>query len=277
MSTNCLVTKLKSVVDNDSLPKLGQLVYKVSGRTEYTLYLNGPSGSNIRVSSNTITSVVTNTQTVTLPYTFIPGPSGQVMFNFNTQSADDVADIIFERYGDIPGIDVYRDQLLSTSLLIEGGLKALNYGNFIGLDITFTGNQNIGNIEDLKIKAKRDIFIVNTNITGNVSSYLNSYSSEEKQALRTIDFYLSGHLEGDVQSFSECTSCTYLRIQDAANITGNIETMLDNMVVNGRQSGQMNLRLNSSVVKPSEITGIYGVVTFVPISETYPKGYYITI
>lgn len=277
MSTNCLVTKLKSVVDNDSLPKLGQLVYKVSGKTEYIFNISGKANSGIRIYSNTITSVVTNGEkTVTLPYTFMPGPSGTIIFKFNTQSNDDVADIIFEKYGDIPGFIISSNEYASLSLWLEEGINALNYGNFIGKSIVFIGEQNIGNIEDLKIKSTSNIIFYRTNIKGNISSYFDSYSPEEKQAVNYIDFFKSNYLEGDVQSFSECTNCIYLRV-DNTHIGGNIETMLNNMVANGRQSGQMTLRTaNSLVVRPSEMTNPGALVTFVPISDTYPKGYYFT-
>lgn len=251
---NCLMTKLKEVVNNPSLLKINE-IQLVGSDTEYArLYA--------AYTTPTFISVV---------------GSGELFEdNSGTRGNSIGTSTTFQGYKGVfisPGAtlsvsDKRNFELFQMQNFKEFDLSLLKYTNTI--QITMTSPAILTKFADLPSTIKR-IQLYGTSVTAsdfesinsalvslnlsNVSSKLNFIAIGAKTALQTLE--LGGEFSnttGKIEDIATCTALTRLNFPYAGNsatgITGSIVTLLNNMAQN-RTSGIMRLVPNSMVTLPT--------------------------
>lgn len=202
---NCLVTKLKSVVNNDNLVKIG----------EYKMHVNVDSATDVKIagSDGTITILGNNNyyftkngqQTKTIEYSNVAAtwPAGEYDVLFTNKYSITICE-------NAKGIDLevfsFSDGLIYISAYnAHGDISFLNRKN-LSLGIVLSGDEN-------------------KNVTGPLSAVASAVSSNQSVRLNNTSII------GDIALLGK-TGSTLLSVVDSPYITGSIEGLVDALVSN---------------------------------------------
>lgn len=271
---NCLVTKLKGVVSNDSLVKLGEMVFDLSANQVYT-------GVNVSVSAGTVLYVSGTAQiwdgnnanrlddgekyTVSgNAYLVFRGGTdgGKIIvgnkYNYNKLSFNcppqETFDSILVWYSGPFNVIVLRDffeQNVTEPIKGKSGITAFNV---FGTD---TNKDIYGNLSDIVASKNTltQVNIMNTNIGGNLSNIAGS-------ALTNFNAWHNRSVFGDIASLGLCTSITVINALDT-NITGTADSYAQAAVTAGRTSGSVEFHIgtntNKRITFGSQYTGGYTI------------------
>lgn len=267
---NCLVTKLKEVVNNDSLLKLGVVKLKVNAfdgtpasgyQYELTIKTNGepvtisvPNGAYFTVGSSTLNDPSTRKTTYTWANTSLTG------FYFKYDSTYDIE--ITNKYAIV---ELYTHPLYAQHKIISPYIDTLAYcTNLKRLDFEYTDIS--GDISALStLSSIEQLYFMNTplagdistfaplstlktlrlslNMTGNISSFSNLVNLNE--------LVLNTKVVGDISSFSNLVNIEYINA-DYSIVTGDIAVF--NNAVNITQLLFLNSKVSGNIQSLDALT-----------------------
>lgn len=271
---DCLVTKLKGVVNNDSLVKLGEMVFDLSANQVY-------AGVNVSVSAATVLYVSGTAQIWDgnnanrlddgEKYTV----SGNVYLSF--RGGTDGGKITVSNkynYNKLSFICPPQETFDSILVWYSGPFNVINLNEFFDQDVTkpvagksgithfiatgtYSNKAIYGDLYD--ISASKDTFVqvnlMNTNIGGNISNIAGA-------ALTNFNAWYNRSVFGDITSLGVCTSITVINALNT-NITGSANSYAQAAVTAGRTSGSVEFHIGTNTHKRitfgSQYTGGYTI------------------
>ena len=254
MANNCLFTKLKGVVNNDSLKIFGAFKISANCASSLKLKVQSTKAQNVKVLEGFVSIRGENVSEFTVPantlYTIFSDVSRKIVLLFS----DKYSIVSFESPYASLGFDL-EDLKYSDNLHIVD--CAVDSVDVIG-DVSSVENLNLIEKFNLDHSSK---------VTGNISTF---------SGLTTLtELKLSGcnRLEGDIESFGNLTSLISLRLGETV-LGGTLESLVKAQVGNGRTSGSIvmgylkttNVTFNG--VKPNDNEA---TLTWEPNSEDATK------
>lgn len=252
---NCLVTKLKSVVNNDNLPKIGCLYFKAktlasAGNYSYLLRLETNDEVTISIKEEGYQFRRGDSQTLVRSYTLT---SNMGITDFEFENGDYTVEVTnkysitklyfgyaAETFNKLLNVDI--DELKFNSGLTElslwnsvdtcGSLSSLERKNLTKLDLS--KSKVTGNITSIaSMTGLTALNFNNTEIEGDISTL------SEHTGLKILR--VSDYITGSITSLGKATQLTTL---DASNIEGTYEELATAMISNGRTSGTLLIITN---------------------------------
>lgn len=219
MSNNCLVTKLKSTVDNENLQTLGRISGTAYVASKYVA-IAATADNKVLVTLKNATFEPTQGNITYIDSTHAYLKTTGFSINESQASCELTID------------NKYLLKNLSMGVLNEG-LSALEYCN--DLRIFEIGNQDLSNFKYLP----KDITTMNLrpNIKGNIEAL------EDFTSLTSIYCQSNTYVVGDFgKAFGKCTALRNINFTGSAGVTGTIE----NFVARQRGAGRTATSLNIS-------------------------------
>ena len=221
MANDCLVTKLKSVVDNDSLKTFGAFKISLDGAASTKLKVQSAKAQNVKVLEGFVTISGQNVSEFTVPantlYTIYSDVSRKVVLLFSDKYS--ITSIVSPFAG--LGFDL-EDLKYSDNLhIVDCGADSVDV---IG---------NVSSVENLNLIEKFNLKR-SSKVTGNISAF---------SGLTTLtELTLPGcnRLEGDIESLGNLTSLISLRLGETV-LGGTLESLVKAQVGNGRTSGSISM------------------------------------
>ena len=262
---NCLVTKLKGVVNNDSLPLLGQLTLEVL-ETSANKSIKIGSVINTKVSVKGDCRIIEGGERVT-EVTLNGGEPKNI--TLSTESGWLVIENKYNLYH-IERLNSGGISFPDDSLNYFGYNVSSNYDKILIMsnDAKFDAGTLNGLFSQFRINAGcygdpsnfhvRTYFAIRNNqltdkVTldntlssmGPVSNY--AITTQEVGALTNLTTLDISSMSGDIVQLATLTKVTILYMVNS-NITGTVESFVEGMVSNGRTSGTINVRSNGSSI-----------------------------
>ena len=219
MEKNCLVTKYKATVNDNSLLKVGEMFIDIIEQKSPTnqsnrLYLNTGNTSDL------VVEVENGEANITLDENMVSGWTNKITLSKSVTAPAP----IFVRNGN------YRVKVLSKYNLTEVGrwtesiiqkaisvdVKYLKYSpNLVNLLVGLSGD--LANISGCTKLNKIFNLKISPNLTGSLSDLA------PLTALTILDLTGSSHITGSLSDLAPLTALTKLALVNAINITGNIK------------------------------------------------------
>lgn len=220
MANDCLVTKLKGVIDNDSLAKLGSIkinaTYKENATdNDLALLLRATEPIKVIAKGNgcvatSIAGLANEDKELTIP---VGASYATVYFKNATYPIE-----ITGKYN-----IVFIDQM-SSSNIFTIDLEEVKYASSLS---AFTSCKAVGDINVFENnQVIKDLDISDSEAIGNISALASCQNLETLRAARTA-------IDGDISSLSKLTSLIALEIGNS-NIEGSIESFVEGQYDNGR-------------------------------------------
>lgn len=256
----CLVTKLKSGVDNSNLPFYGGIRVKLgtpSKTTAIMVRFTVASGKivafagsfNIVNNAGTVIESNLTSKSIAAPGIFYIMPA--------------VADTKIALVGKYDSIDAigFANGMPAPST-IEGYeapvFDADDFNYFSNLTAIWNNNQFVfdGTFDFATIQSN----FTNVHIQGNGSGTLKVIASGNYMFPASLDYFNVSHIstavsqyqynyaELDIMKFANCINATYIAASLSDNVTGNLNTLLDALYNNGKTSGSMKIQLGRTKV-----------------------------
>jgi hypothetical protein len=219
MANNCLVTKLKGVVDNDNLQKLGELMMKVinnpsavDGDTDITINVLSPCElyvSDGGAFADSPANVISNPQTRT---TIQPSMNGTHLYFKNANYNVYISNKYNITQLSISGVP-------SRSSIFNFSLTDVKYSISM-FDLTVSNSNVNGDLSDILTLTNLSAFGPSGLITGDIIAYKNWPN------LTSIS--LTSAMEGDISVFNNRSNLTAFVCNSCHNISGNISNISGN-------------------------------------------------
>lgn len=288
MSNNCLVTKLKGVVDNDSLPYYNQFLFHVSNKYPVTAdtqkigfgLATGHEAFEVRAKGNgSFKYRFDNDQDWSENYVntiTVPATANRLQFIVHEGDYDV---LILGKYY-LLSVN-YVDAALSCYKNISFDISQLNYNKILNLwtsGFPFTGTLILKDASEL---TDCDLNLFNANAQGNPAKFsygvdIDSLSSAVNMTRLNIRDTAS---YGSIESLGRCTSLELIAAP-FADIEGEVIQLAESQVANGRTSGvlQMGVCLTKCTLNGNPIT--YALLEnhwdlFIVFDSTQQGGYRI--
>jgi len=223
---NCLVTKLKAVVNNSDLMKIGELDISLPAGAFITIYKNWiNSPITVSVKSGTATALDEDDNSIPLPDTLQPSALN-----------------VRHRY------DATTDCVLCITKVYNFKILDLPQAAYWDIDVEafkyspityFTQSNNPYVHGDIKYVYKQ----------GNTQTNIGIGHPSESNY---------GNLYGDISVFGDCLSLTSLTVRYQSGITGTIESMVHKYRENNRTTGSMTISVPTSGIITFNGAGITG-------------------
>lgn len=218
---DCLITKLKGAVNDDSLLKLGELRLKITS-------ISGENSQSIRVG--------TLTEGVTLSLKIIGGGHFTDLDgseNYGTTKDVTTAETLYISNGNYYLSITSKYELSNLSVLtdmdIVGGLEELKFSDKL-ISLSLEGSDVSGDLSLLSgFTNLYNLYLTSSQVTGNISSL----SGLTK--LQTLNMSELLGVEGDISVFQNMASLQTLNLYHT-NVTGNISSLkspLNTLSING--------------------------------------------
>jgi len=225
MANDCLVTKLKGVVNNNNLEKLGILT------------ITAPASENIQ---NVVALGATENNTITVKVsgaTFSDGTTSKTVGQWDSlalSAHEGTATIDIDSKYNIAGL-----QLLFSSISVDRLNCAFGLTSFATLYDGADYSTVTGNLSNLLLSKPNFGYLVlkGTNVSGN----LNELS--EYQNIEILYLSNNGLILGDIASLASCTKLTQLMIS-SYTIDGKLEDLGAGQFTIGRRNGEVELLIN---------------------------------
>ena len=243
MSTNCLVTKLKGTVSNDNLPIFGyaRLLAKAAATLTFKIYGEASTlGPKIDAINPPTEFKRSDNVILTLPVQRNYNSEGQQQYIVTMESGQD---IMFQKY----------------------------YENLTGIVLSTTGHNTVYFDDSSFFNYIRNIKNIVIEHIGNCTVNINELDLSDNCQSITFNYYNDeNNVTGNIEELDTLLSLNRLWLPGTA-CTGDVETLADKMVANGRDSG--TLQLSSNLSHGSLIVDTSVRVTFCPKTEN-PRGWY---
>lgn len=242
MSTNCLVTKLKGVVDNNNLPKYGELLWRISSDDVITIEFPIYIWKNCNVEVTGDLSIWDFKETTNYGQTYhyenstpthnlsikIKGSSGDISFTDKYSMFDNptntvtVYDTVYDN--DIKSLKYW---LKSTKLFLSvfGG-KSASQNRYVKR----TGTLN--DIVEIGVPFTSLDIGYSKNISGNIATI-----AALKNTLTKFSAY-GTPLSGSIEDLGECTLLVTLNFNNDINIGGTVEGFVARQRAAGRTTAE---------------------------------------
>lgn len=263
----CLVTKLKSVVNDDNLLKLGEIrmVFTKGAGTE--IGFQAKSNGGIVIDGKNIELKTYQGSQLSLPYniSILDGVDASVSSYKIVSTRDDAYISIFNS-------ENYRNIQLYDSVKLVDSYNSIDKLDFINFKRIRAIGQNIAfvpfNILDLKDKDLIEISISNSTLNGNISDFSNFKS------LDTIRFK-APYVTGNIENLKNNITLTTIGFNNSiSGISGDIDTLAKGMVAAGRTSGTLTIDAYGAVgVTENEGTTPFTSTRTFTFSSDSPNGY----
>lgn len=199
---NCLVTKLKSVVDNDNLRKLGELRFKMAQSGAFTVTAVSDDSFKLVILTPGVTFTAPSLAAGTTEQT-VPATASR---NFSVSGACELA--IYNKYALRIFTSDYYAYLNFDELTGTENIQQLRFGAYQNLskgDVIKSINKNTG-ITSLMVKS--------TNTYGDLKDLV------ESSTLYNIE--LTGDISGDIANLSRLSHLADLKLQSKPRLYGNV-------------------------------------------------------
>lgn len=255
MTNNCLVTKLKESVSNDSLRKLGCISFNVNCTGEESVYqrrLSLKANSNnveIKVVGNGSFTVDGNSTSYTT-YTLIANRDYYFNFNAGTYKVEitNKYDLIYSLVIDNIGLNRVFTQSIGDFSYCE---------NITDLSLSFEIDAR-GNINELNhVNELKFLNLNHTNVEGDIKYFGNFLN------LSTLDIQES-QIVGDIVNLSKNISLTVFKVSQPG-VVGSIESLAEGMLAQPtpRTSGTLFVQGNGKITYNGQVFPSSGVtITF---------------
>lgn len=261
MASNCLVTKLKGVVDNSSLKKLGHAVYELKNPSTETFYILEASkvGVIAEIRGAKFNSGHYGTQVI--DDTHISVGANNIGIQRATFKIKDIASAnveieVYDKYSitqigysiiNLKDFDYSNLNFIPSSALI-GDTSTL--AKFVDLSVLQSSGGNLtGNISNLSgLTDLIRLSIVAANITGNISSLSGLINLTE------LDLGNCPEVHGDIAALGTLTSLNKLKLWHGSTIINQYSGSLESFVAAQRANGRT---VNSTGI--SDLYGLDGV------------------
>jgi hypothetical protein len=258
MSKNCLVTKWKSVVDNDNLPKYGGLLWRVPSDVTVTVTMPIGCFKNLTLKVTGGLSIWDYQETTNYGQTY----------HFESPSAEDTTSMkIKGSGGDISLIDKYltwdnSPRFISVlyDTVYDNDVKSLKYwwkGKKLNFEV-FGGKSNaqgryvkrVGTLNDLV-----EIGVPFTNIdVGNCNNITGNIATIAAFKDTLISFSSFGTpLSGSIEDLGECTLLSSINLDNNRNIS-NIGGTVEGFVASQRAAGRTTAEFTLFNVSSTNVT-----------------------
>jgi hypothetical protein len=241
MANDCLVTKLKGVVDNDNLSKLGVLQYEVyvdNGKA-FGIKCANAGESVITLKNATVASVVRGTVIDSTHVSIgVEGQSGNTFVTINENISSVIVEVSNKyniTYLGDTGIKAIKGGLAETDYLSELAKLCLN--NY-GSDSNLSAFANAKYTDSLKL-----LYIDNSG--GKMSGDISSLSIFKN--LQNFRCTNNTAINGNILSFDTLTDLAALNI-DGTRISGTVEEFVAAQRTAGRTTGSIQLGYTMALV-----------------------------
>lgn len=258
MSTNCLVTKLKGVVDNNNLPKYGEVLWRVPSETVINMPISIGAFNNCTIKVTGGLSIWNYGETTNY---------GQI-YHFESPSPEDPTSIkVKGSGGDISLTNKYstwdNPRFFTTTLydtVYDNDIKSLKYwfkGKAIHLDV-FGGKshgqrryvERAGTLNDL-VEIGEPFSVINVGYCNNITGDI-AVIAAFKDTL--TEFYGYGtRLSGSIEDLGECTLLNVINIDNSRGVS-NIGGTVEGFVARQRADGRTTAELSAFSVSATNVT-----------------------
>lgn len=246
MSTNCLVTKFKGEVSNNNLPILGYARLLAKAAATLNFQIKGEASTlGPRLDAINPPTEIKRADGIidTLPIQRNYNTAGTQMYTVTMESGQDI--MLQKYYENLTGI------LLSTDTRDAVYFDDSSFLYYI-----------------------RNISLVSIQHIGNCTVNINNLDFSDECNNISFNYYTDKcDVTGNIEELDNLLSLERLWLPGTA-CTGNVETLADKMVANGRDSGTLQVSSNmphgSLIISSSHVK-----VTFCPKTEN-PRGWYDT-
>jgi len=249
MANDCLVTKLKGVVDNDNLMKLGEVDIQISDVTQTVdVFFNIISTENVTLENYTQNFVDVNKQD-----TGINKKTGTSVSAFALQG-DKIA--IYPKYS-ITSVSM-------STFFADSGFtpKDINYMSSLA---TFKGTL-FGDLDDIT-EVNRNMVLF-TALKGSLSGHLASLTKFSN--VREIKLGSNGYnVEGNLQDLAPLTSLKILHLGECGKVAGSIEAFVLAQVALGRSTVSSQEALKCGYFSMTNITFNGQPITSLNVKDLY--------
>jgi hypothetical protein len=248
MANNCLVTKLKSVVNNDTLIELGYVEVIAPEPLFDSFYNMGATDSEYKEASESLRFIAKTSDT-----------EAEGFFSINDisqgQTVDSNSFITAYRWN--RQYDSQFKVYIYDSTYIKG---------IINID-KMPMSENLRTIQLLGADMKDGSY---KNSTGTIDNFSNKY--------KNLRFFACNYqpLTGDIATaFGTCIKSKYISVQGTGKIVGSIEAMAAAMVSNGRTSGTLEFT-SGYTIKYQGVTLPDGTKKYITFNPNVENGYTVS-
>lgn len=230
---NCLVTKLKGVVDNTNLKKLGVFTVEVTGATSAELFTMRPyQGSTITFKDLTNTfSDGTTEKTITRDSDGVLLAAGNHKIEVSPKYNIDTLALNNAKYA----FDV-EDLYAGNNYTIFNFENSNAVGNIVKILTAYTTRIQLNNtdvelnLNSVRICTQLQVVTGSRKTAGDIIVFSNLTS------LTTVALQNNTHITGNIKSFGACTNLTRLNVGGSSLIEGTVEDFVAMQNISGRAS-----------------------------------------
>lgn len=257
MIMDCLVTKLKSSVNDENLPYFNKI--KIKG-TDSDSTISITNGGKIKITSDVNSAIMFGQTRHELPYETSTGSvsvkavSGEVLDIYISGDIKTIATNCI-----IEGNNLSLAQFNLTSINVYGinfNTELLRYNSSVtSLTVSGTGKLE-GYFSDLEETALNKINITTGNeCRGNIA-YL------AKDDITYISMPNSAYAYGNIEDFGNCLNLTDLYLTNSKDVYGDINKLATIQYQNGRETGSLKVLVNNTQCSNSEGSGLRVTINF---------------
>ena len=265
MANNCLVTKLKGVVDNNNIPVYGcikvdifqrgvamvqrAIVVACKGTIKSTVPLDIYNLSGEVIYSQVTQAVFDNTDTICIVFPDLEGTAwlpvkyeGGFDLPSNIPNIGSFGDGQVGYEIDMSQLEYFTGSGIATSVLVAKGNfePSTVLGNLVRFDLIEFSNERSGS------------FVMDLSIV-----------PQKMPNLTSITLNGSMNVSGNVTDLSMNVALTLLNLR-LTKVTGNLEDLFNNMFANGRTSGTLQVQIDETAIKYNGSSYTRVTATFTP-------------
>lgn len=260
---NCLVTKLKSIVDNDSLLKIGEFKFHVSSTEGGSFKIQGVSKAHV-VGTGLIGSVSADATEIVFVDKWA---QNTVVFSSGEY------DIVFnDKYSFQGLIDATKGFCLDFDDIFK-------FSNPVGVFNFMASSLLYSDIDVTLVDRSASFSLINDDGLTQYSANIEGIGGST--TIGTIRLYNTKNVIGNILNLANVKTLVELRV-DNTSVEGEINTFAQSMMSNGRTSGDLYIRCENSritdggnVVTPEYLESVGGTIWIVLhfSNGTYTKTY----
>lgn len=241
MSKNCLVTRLKGTVSNDSLEELGILkVVCEAGECEFIV---GLASGTLITCDNTVDTIKMNNVAISFPYTAGTIARGDFLQKI-TGTLTRKTTFKFNNLYNNRSMALYNNPMTKsiTKSAIEVGISDNEDFRYLRIDSNYAEKDYVVDLSTLNNK----IYLNTVSLVGTAKGNISAFSGIHEY-LGKVDLGYNSKVSGNISSFAGCAALTILSFEYSNGITGTIESLAEGMITSGRTSGTLSVICNGVV------------------------------
>lgn len=280
MANDCLVTKLKGSVDNESLEYLGFFKVEVKSVESPTKFTQGLSvGGGVKVKTADGSAMLSLNSDFSNPASEVVTTSKKYTVYFLNGNYTALVD----KYA-IQGFETNPNGSMSTTMSYSFCLDDIAYANHgAGVRVlvcTGMKSNKPSYFENIIKSPLSRCILIGGNVRGDLSAFVNVNSSNNitEITLRSLPY-----ATGNISVMGRFKTITHLNIGDSHLFEGTLESVCSGMVTAGRTSGTMSFTSNNKVTYNGSVVGNWNVKTInfgtdmvEPTQDDTERGYQVS-